>query len=161
MKLDAEAHRLWDALIAAERTYRSAAQLFFDLGRLADRCNDPDFEIKPPLSEDLQPLVRRAKELVEAFTLHQDELQDRYQSSTWRFAAHVFDLYSGDCVHYTDDRGRPQTLSADHVSIWEPNVGELYLNGRLFNKDGKPGKRTEGIRLLHTPWTKTANQQMA
>lgn len=154
VKLDDETQKLWDSLLAAKDDDEDLFDLSCDARRLAGWFEGREFHFRRPVSEELQALIQRARDLADAFMAHEHELKGRYESLSWRFTAHAFELRPGDRISYRNWKQQEEAISVDRLSIGDSDIGDITVGGRILKKDGTPGKREFWIPLLRTKWSK-------
>jgi len=149
LKLDEETHRLWESLLRARQDEKNLFEVCMNIEVLAGRFDGGDRDLEIPVSEELQSLIERAKDLADDWYAYDREVTQAVQVIAWRFGRYAYELHHGDYVQYRD-----RVLSTDHLFIVSPSVGDLGLPGRILTKAGEPGRREVEFPLLRTAWSK-------
>ena len=151
-KLDPEAHRLWDAVVAANQEAEVADGFIRSVELLGGCLKVEEYYLQPPVNEKITALLQRAKDLANDWRAYIDEVQNNAEEIGWKFAKHAYDLDRSDYIKW---RGR--ILKIESPMPLDSTVGNLILHCRTLSKAGVPCEGGFGFPLLHRPWTKISS----
>jgi hypothetical protein len=152
MNTSVESYQAWEALLKAYDDHCALSDISFAVRSLHGHMEGTDAAIESPISDGLQALIARTKELSDDFERYEVEIESSYQGAAWGFAAIGYGIHAGERIEFTDWRGRVVVGSAHELWVRERTAGELTLRVLLLRKDGSVGKKDGHMQLAHDGW---------
>jgi hypothetical protein len=138
---------LWEAFLDAWKHRNNA----YAVSYLFSYSSFEAFTFDHPVSEALSSLLKRTKEVSDAFDQFEEETDRAYQLAAWQYATDTFNLRQGDQIQIVRD-GKPLMIFCDRLRSDEGELSDFWVSGPIARKDGSPGKNDYSIPLTQVDW---------